>query len=363
VRAAVTRQFGQPLVIEDLTLAAPDDHEVRVRIAAVAICGSDIHAADGAWGGELPVVYGHEAAGIVTKLGSNVTSVAAGDHVVVSLLRTCGHCFYCVSGETIHCETSFPLDNESRLRDSEGRPVGQGIGVGAFAEEVVVHESQLAPIPRSIPFDAASLLACGVPTGYGAVTNTARVPAGASVAVVGVGGVGVNCLQGARAAGAKPVIAIDTNATKLVAAPRFGATHTIAAGPGLTGDVAAVTAGRGADFVFVAVGSPKAIEAAFELARPGGTLVVVGMSETGARAGFDMGYFAYTARRVVGSRMGSSNLARDTPLLAERYMGGELLLDELISGRFAVDNINEAIASTRQGDAMRNVIVFEGVSS
>ncbi len=361
VRAAVTRSFGHPLTVEPLTLDAPQAHEVRVQVAAVAICGSDVHAADGAWGGDLPAVYGHEAAGVVAELGPDASGVEVGDHVVVSLLRTCGVCFYCSRELTHHCEATFALNRGSRLRDDSGRPVVQGIGVAAFAEEVVVHESQLAPIPRSIPLDAASLLACGVPTGYGAVVNTAQVPTGASVAVVGVGGVGVNCLQGAKAAGAGPVLAIDTNEAKLAAAEQFGATHTVAAGPRLADDVAAGTGGRGADFVFVAVGSPRAIESGFELTRTGGTLVIVGMSESGAQAGFDMAYFAYTAKRVIGSRMGSTNVATDTPLLAQRYLDGELLLDELISRRFAFHEINEAVAAARRGDGLRNVVVFDGI--
>ncbi|NIS36954.1 MAG: zinc-binding dehydrogenase, partial [Actinobacteria bacterium] len=327
------------------------------------ICGSDVHAADGAWGGDLPAVYGHEAAGVVVELGNGVSGVDVGDHVVVSLLRTCGECFYCRQGQTHHCNAAFALDRRSRLRDGDGRPVVQGIGVAAFAEEVVVHESQLAPIARSIPLDAASLLACGVPTGYGAVVNTAQVPAGASVAVVGVGGVGVNCLQGAKAAGAGLVVAIDTNEARLAAAQHFGATHTAAAGPRLADDIAAVTGRRGADYVFVAVGNPQAMEAAFELARPGGTLVVVGMSESGAKAGFDMANFAYTAKRVIGSRMGSTNVARDMPLLTQRYLDGELLLDELISHRFTLDEINEAVAAARRGDGLRSVVVFEGVGT
>ncbi len=359
----MARAFGAPLSIEELHLSPPRSGEVQVRTAAVAVCGSDIHAIDGAWGGALPAVYGHEAAGVVVDVGSDVTAVAAGDAVVVALLRTCRTCFYCRGEQSHLCETTFALDTETRLHDANGAPVTQGIGVGAFAEEVVVHESQVSFIGDGIPLDAACLLACGVTTGYGAVANSARVPAGASVAVVGVGGVGVNCLQGARAAGAGPVIAVDVDDDKLAGAGRFGASHVVRAGEGdVVEDIAALTGGRGADYVFVAIGSTRAIEQALDLVRPGGTLIIVGMAATGDVAGFEMSSFAAMGKRILGSRMGSTDLARDLPVLTNAYAAGELLLDELISARYPLEEINEAIATARRPDTLRTVVTFEGVS-
>jgi S-(hydroxymethyl)glutathione dehydrogenase/alcohol dehydrogenase len=362
VKAAVVRAFGRPLEIEQVELAAPGPDEVKVRVASVAICGSDLHACDGAWGGVTPVVYGHEAAGIVSGLGAGVTAAAMGDHVVVTLLRTCGRCFYCRHEQTHLCEGSCALDAESRLRDAAGEPIAQGIYVGAFAEELVVHRSQVVGIDRSIPLDAASLLACGVPTGFGAVTQTAAVPAGSSVVVVGVGGVGISCVQGARAAGGAPIIALDLSEAKLDVAPRFGATHTLRAdAPNLIAAVAGLTEGRGADYVFVAAGSVAAIESSIDLVRPGGTLVVVGITAAGAQARFEMSEFASSGRRILGSKMGSTDAARDIPDLAGRYLAGTLELNALISGRFTLDNINDAMKLVRSGQALRNVIVFPGV--
>lgn len=330
-----------------------------MRIRAVAICGSDIHAGDGAWYGRLPVVNGHEAAGVVAEVGTGVTSVAPGDHVVVSILRTCGTCFYCSGEETHLCDGPFALDQETRLRDASGAPVAQGIRVGAFAEEVVVHESQVVLIPDEVPLDLGCLLACGVVTGYGAVVTTAAVPAGSSVVVVGSGGVGINCVQGARAAGAGPIIAVDVSDAKLDFARRLGATDALRADhPALAKEVRSLTEGRGADYVFVAVGKPSAVESGLALLRPGGTLVVVGMSKAGEHARIEMSEFAASSQRVLGSRMGSLHAARDVPRLADRYLAGDLMLEELISGRFGLDEINEAIDAARTGESMRNVVLF-----
>ncbi len=209
MKAAVCTEYGQPLVIEDLELDAPGPGEVRVGLAACAICHSDIHYIEGAWGGTVPVLCGHEAAGVVEELGAGVDSLAEGDHVVVTLIRSFGHCFHCAQGDPTQCETRFALDATSPLRRADGASVRQGLRTAAFAEQVVVHQSQLVAIPKSVPFEAAPLLACGVITGLGAVVNTAQVPSGSSVAVIGTGGVGLNSVQGAALSGANPIIAVD----------------------------------------------------------------------------------------------------------------------------------------------------------
>ncbi len=359
IRAAVCRAFGQPLVIEHLVVDSPQRGEVRVDIKTVAVCGSDVHAAAGAWEDKLPAVFGHEAAGVVAEVGEGVTSVEPGDHAVVSLLRACRRCFYCSRGSTHLCEFSWPLASQQRLHTADGEPVYQGIHVGAFAEAVVVHAEQCVPIPTSIPFDSGALLACGVVTGWGAVTNTAQIERESTVLVIGAGGVGLNSIQAAAAAGARVVLALDTAPEKLDAARRFGATHALAADASdVPGRVAELTDGRGADHAFITVGSPPAVERALELVRPAGTVVVVGIGPNDSYARLDLAGFASGERRILGSRMGSSDLSRDVPSLADRYERGELMLDELITGRYPLEKINEAIADLRDGSTLRNVVVF-----
>jgi Zn-dependent alcohol dehydrogenase len=360
VRAAVCRAFGQPLGIEELVLDPPRAREVKVRMAACAICHSDIAFADGAWGGELPAVYGHEAAGVVEELGSGVRTLAPGDRVVVSLLRACGRCFFCERDEAHLCEGDFPSDRETGLHTREGEPVHPAMHTGAFAEEVVVDESQLAVVPDSVSLEVASLLGCGVVTGVGAVVDRAAVPAGSSVVVIGTGGVGLNAVQGAVVCGAEPIVALDVAPAKREAALRFGATHALdPASENARAAVRELTGGRGADFVFVTVGRAAAIESGLGLVRRGGTLVVVGMPPSGERFGVVAVDLAYNDVRILGSKMGSARLALAVPRLVELYEQGRLRLDELITARYPLERINEAIADARNGDALRNVIVFE----
>jgi len=347
------------LVVEEVELDGPGRGEVRVRVAACAICHSDILAAEGAWGGSLPVLLGHEAAGVVEAVGAGVDRVAPGDHVVVTLIRSCGTCFFCARGERNLCEAAFPLDTRPVLRARDGTPIRQGIRTGAFAEQVVVDASQVVAIPRDVPLDSASLLACGVITGLGAVVNTAHVPPGSHVVTIGTGGVGLNCLQGAALREARTNIAVDLADEKLAVAPAFGATHTI--NPAKADARAAVrelTEGRGADYVFVAAGSARAVEQGIDLLRRGGTLVVVGMPPVGVKAALEVVDVADNAFRILGSKMGSTVIGRDVPALVERYREGRLKLDQLVSGRYPLERINEAIAEVKAGAALRNVIVF-----
>jgi Zn-dependent alcohol dehydrogenase len=359
MKAAVCYEFGKPMVVEELELDPPQAGEVRVKLAACAICHSDILYAEGAWGGEPPLVFGHEAAGIVEEVGSGVSKVAPGDHVVVSLLRSCGECFYCAQSDPNMCETSFPIDAQPRLHGKDGRAIGQGLKTGAFAEAVVVDDSQVVKVPEGMPLESAALLACGVITGLGAVVNTAKVPAGSSVVVIGTGGVGLNSVQGAALSGAHPVIAMDLSDHKLTVARDFGATHginpktqdAVEAVRGLTGE-------RGADYVFVTVGSTRAIEQGLALLRRAGTLVIVGMPPSGAMAEIEAVEFANQSQRILGSKMGSTLLAVDVPRLVALYEEGRLKLDELITGRYPLERINEAIADVGRDETLRNVIVF-----
>jgi len=360
MKAAVCREFGKPLTIEDVAVAVPNQGEVKVAVKACAICHSDIHFAEGAWGGKLPAVFGHEAAGVVEAVGAGVTSVAPGDHVVVTLVRSCGSCACCDQGYFGSCETLFPLDRKTPLTaSSDGSDMAHGLRTGAFAEQALVEASQVVAMPDDVPFDAASLLACGVITGFGAVINTAKVPAGASVVVIGTGGVGLNSVQGAALSGARAVIAIDLSDDKLKAAARFGATDGV--NPTTEDAVSAVrrlTGGRGADFVFVTVGAKAAVDQSFDLVARGGAVVLVGMPAVGVNAEFGILQLANDSKRILGSKMGAANIQRDIPNLISLYKQGRLKLDELITARYPLPEINEAIASVNRGEALRNVIMF-----
>src|SRR5688572_25594988 len=315
MKAAVCREFNKPLVVEEVFLRPPGPGEVRVAIKACAICHSDIFYLEGACGGELPAVYGHEAAGVVDGVGEGVHDVAVGDHVVVTLIRYCGRCPACAEGMPVLCEASFPLDGSGPLTGSDGKPIKQGMRTGAFAEQVVVDASQVVPISSDVPFASAALVACAVLTGVGAVRNTAAVAAGSSVAVIGAGGVGLNAIQAAALAGAHPVIAIDVVDTKLAAARQFGATEVInSRRENAQSRVRAATGGRGADYVFVTVGAPDVVEQGFGLIRRGGSLVLVGMPATGVTASFDPGSFANDGQRILGSKMGSARPQIDVPI-------------------------------------------------
>jgi Zn-dependent alcohol dehydrogenase len=359
MKAAICYAFGQPLVVEEVTLDPPGAGEVEVTVAACAICHSDLHWIRGHWGGATPLVAGHEAAGTVSAVGPGVSGVGPGDHVVVYLRRACGQCFYCQRGQPFLCEGKFRLDGESPLRNAGGARLVQGLRTAAFAERVLVHQSQVIKVPSDLPLDRACLLACGVATGVGAALNTVRVEAGSNVAVIGAGGVGLNTLQGCRLAGAGRLIALDVSDEKLAAARVFGATD----GVNVTRQAAveavlALTEGRGVDYAFVAVGSSKAIVQASRMTRRGGTTVIVGMPGNNDAEVTLNAHDLTESRRVVGSLMGSTTPWADIPRLAEQYRQGQLLLDELISQRYPLERINEAVEGLERGAARRNIIVF-----
>jgi Zn-dependent alcohol dehydrogenase len=362
LKAAVCYEFKKPLVVEEVNLDPPQKGEVKVRPAAVAICHSDVHLIRGEWvnwSADPPVVAGHEAAGVVEAVGEGVTLAAPGEPVVVSLMRSCGRCYYCATGAPYMCEGEFALAAEKRLHNKRGQPLNQGISTGAFAEYVVVDQSQVVRVPANMPLDRACLLACGVITGYGAVVNTAQVESGSSLVVIGTGGVGLNAVQGAALSGAYPIIAVDVLDKKLEAARSFGASYTFDARQAdLVAQVKALTSGRGADYAFVTVGSPDAVVQALGMVRRAGTVVVVGMPRVGAVAPLPMGPFVYDGKKVIGSNMGSTRLRVDIPRLVELYQAGRLKLDELITARYPLEQINEAIEAMERGEALRNVIVF-----
>ncbi len=359
MKAAVCREFGKPLVIEEVTLAKPQASEMRVKISATAICHSDISYADGAWGGTLPAIFGHESVGIVEEVGSGVTQVKVGDCVVVTLIRSCGHCRGCSRGMPVTCETTFPLDAKSPLTSKSGEPIVQAMRTGSFAEYVVVHESQVVVISKDIKAASASLLACGVITGFGAVTNTAKVEAGSHVVVIGAGGVGLNSVQGARVSGARSIVAVDLSDTKIEAAKTFGATHGINSGKqDVAKRVQEITDGRGAEYVFVTVGAKQAFDSSYALLAKSGTVVLVGMPANGVMSEIDPGTMAAYSQNILGSKMGSARIQVDIPNLISLYEQGRVKLDELVTKTYPLEEINEAIAAVKRGDALRNVIVF-----
>jgi S-(hydroxymethyl)glutathione dehydrogenase/alcohol dehydrogenase len=358
IRAAVCREFNAPLVIEEVELRAPQGREVEVDLEACAICHSDITFIDGGWGGTLPAIYGHEAAGRVSAVGPGVAGLSVGDPVVVTLIRACGHCPSCAGGAPVLCETPYDRDGASPLQARDGGPMHHGLACGAFAERVVVDQSQVALLPADMPMDAASLLACGVITGVGAAVNTAQVRPGQSVVVIGAGGVGLNTIQGAFLAGAARIIAVDTQPAKLEAARAFGATDGVLATDDKPWAKVIALTGRGADACFVCVGAARAYDAAPRYLKPGGRVYMVGMPHSGAMSSYEPVVVAALGQGMIGSKMGDTVLTRDIPWLVDLYRQGRLKLDELITGRWRLDQINEAIADTRSGAARRNVIVF-----
>ena len=353
IKAAVCREFGKPLVIEDIQLAAPSAGEVEVTLDACAICHSDITYADGAWGGTLPAVYGHEAAGEVTAVGTGVTGLKLGDKVVVTLIRACGQCPSCSQGKPVICSTG--RENNGPLSDANGEPLEQAMNSGAFAEKVVVDQSQIVVLPDDMPLDAASLLACGVITGVGAVVNSANLRAGQDVVVIGAGGVGLNAIQGAAIAGARRIVAVDMSEE---IAKSFGATDGVLATADQPWKAAKEAMGRGADAVIITVGAIPAYNDAPRYLAAGGNIIMVGMPHSGAVAEYEPVNFAAIGQGMIGSKMGDAVIKRDIPWMVDMYQQGRLKLDELISGRWSLDQINEAIADTKTGSAKRNVIMF-----
>ncbi|WP_153532293.1 zinc-binding dehydrogenase [Actinomadura macrotermitis] len=364
MRAALLREFGAPLQVTEVAVAAPAAGEVLVRIAASGVCGSDLKAIDGKSPvvTHLPCVLGHESAGVVEAVGPGVASVKPGDHVVIAMNGPCGRCRNCVRGRVHLCSGKARMtaimglmaDGSTRL-SAGGEVVRPYIGIGSFAEKTVVNEAMCVKVGPDAPLDLLALTACGVVTGVGAVLNTARVEPGASVLVVGCGGVGLNVIQGAVLAGATTIIAADVNEAKLELAERFGATHTVLADD-LPKQVGAIVRG-GADYAFDVTGVPEVLTKAFAATQPGGTTVMVGSPAAGQDLQIPPGQL-FGSRRLMGTQGGDANPARDLPLLADLYRRGRLDLAGLVSERVPLDQINEAVAHVRSGAVARSVVIF-----
>ena len=366
MKAAVVHEHNSPFVIEDVTLEEPGPGEVQVRLAASGVCHSDWHVMIGhLFRRPMPVVLGHEGAGVVEAVGSGVTRVGPGDHVILSWAPECGTCFYCLRDRPGLCETFLNprrngtmLDGTTRLRLGS-QTVHQFNTVSTFAEQTVVPQEACVPIRKDVSLKTASLIGCSVTTGVGATRNTVQIRPGDSVVVYGCGGVGLNLLQGAALHGAEPIIAVDQVAAKMDIAKAFGATHTVIAGDNTLEAIRDLTDGRGVDYVFEAIGIPEVQEEAYEAVRIGGTLVLVGVSPVGSSISLPSLMLTVHEKSVVGCFYGSSNPRRDFPLFVDLYLAGKLKLDELISREYALDEINAAFEHMLTGEAARGLIVFE----
>jgi S-(hydroxymethyl)glutathione dehydrogenase/alcohol dehydrogenase len=360
MKAAICYEFGKPLAIEDVEIGSPQKGQVKVRLAATAICHSDIHDMKGELPGALPFVGGHESAGYIQELGAGVAGLKVGDPVVVSLLTSCGHCFYCLTGMPHQCENWNPGKKCEHLHNKKGQVLVPKGGVGGFAEYVIVDDSQVAVIPTDMPIDRAALLACGVITGFGGVVNRAKVRPFESVVVIGTGGVGINAVQGAAYSGAYPIIAVDVLDNRLQTALKFGATHTV--NSKLEDPVEAVkklTSGRGTNYAFITVGNVSAIRQGFSMLSARGTAVIIGLPSFKDTLNLSPFEFIKPEKTLTGGFMGSANLKIDIPRLITLYKTGRLKLDELVTGRYPLEEINKAVESTEKGEGIRNVIIFK----
>jgi S-(hydroxymethyl)glutathione dehydrogenase / alcohol dehydrogenase len=359
MRAAVLHSIPGDLVIEDVAVDTPARREVRIRTAAAGLCHSDLHFLEGKYPYLTPVVMGHESAGVVEEVGEDVTYVKPGDHVITCLSVFCGHCEYCLSGRPSLCQAPERnrADHEGSRLSLNGAPVSQLINCGSFAEEMLVHENALVKIRDDMPLDRAALIGCGVTTGLGAVFRTARIEAGSTVAVIGCGGIGLNCVQGAAIAGASRIIAVDLNETKLKMAEQFGATDLVDAGAGDPITQVQALTGGGVEYSFEAIGLKQTAEQAFAMLRPGGTATVIGMIPFGVSIELN-GFEFLMEKKIQGSNMGSNRFRVDMPRYVDMYLDGRLKLDELVSARIGLDDVNDGFEAMKRGDIARSVIVF-----
>ncbi|MGH7781530.1 MAG: Zn-dependent alcohol dehydrogenase [Candidatus Binataceae bacterium] len=361
MKAAVFHGPKQPLSIEDIELDKPQDREVKIRTVASGVCHSDLHFVDGLYPYAAPAVLGHEAAGIVLEVGRQVTYVKPGDHVIACLSVYCGMCEQCMSGHPNRCSNKAATQRDPKDKprlSQKGKLMNQFLDVSSYCEQMLLHENAIVKIGDDIPLDRAALVGCGVTTGVGAVLNTAKVEPGSTVAVFGCGGVGLAAIQGARIAGARKIIAVDMFEGKLAMAKRLGATDTVDASSSDPVDEIRKLTGGGVDYAFEAIGLKKAAEQAFNALKPGGTATVIGMIPVGQKVELD-GYMFLTERKLQGSNMGSNRFRIDMPRYLDFYLQGRLNLDEMISRRGKLEDVNEAFRAMKAGEVARTVLMFE----
>jgi S-(hydroxymethyl)glutathione dehydrogenase/alcohol dehydrogenase len=360
MKAAVLREVGKPLQIEDVQIDKPGPREVLIRTAAAGVCHSDLHILEGSYPYPLPTVLGHESAGVVEQVGEHVHTVKPGDHVITCLSAFCGHCEYCLTGHMSLCvnpETRRDEKEPQRLQQGEAQ-MNQFLNLSSFAEQMLIHEHACVAIRPDMPLDRAALIGCSVTTGVGAVIHTSGVRPGETVAVIGCGGVGLSAINGAAIAGAGRIIAIDMSKSKDNLARHFGATDFICAADGdPVKQVQELTKG-GVQHAFEAIGLTKTAEQAFAMLRRGGTANIIGMIPVGEKISL-MGAAFLGERRIQGSMMGSNRFPVDMPRLVDFYMSGKLKLDDLVSRRIRLEQVNDAFEEMKRGEIARSVIMFD----
>jgi S-(hydroxymethyl)glutathione dehydrogenase/alcohol dehydrogenase len=359
MKAAIFRTVKQPLSIEEIDIDKPGPREVLVKTAACGVCHSDLHFVEGLYPYPTPVVLGHEPAGVVEAVGELVTYVRPGDHIIGCLSVFCGHCDFCLTGRPNLCanpETKRAPMEKPRLSQN-GEPIFQGLDLAGYAEYMLLHENALVKIRPDMPLDKAALIGCSVMTGVGAVLNTAKVPAGATVAVFGAGGIGLSAIQGARIAGARTIIAVDMVESKLATAKEMGATHIVdASSHDPVQAVKEITDG-GVEYSFEAIGLKVTAEQSFRALARGGVSTIIGMIPVGQKVEID-GYEFLSEKKMQGSLMGSNRFRVDMPHYIDLYLQGRLKLDEMISVRGKLEDVNEAFRAMKAGEVARTVLMF-----
>ena len=360
MKAAVLYEPNTPLVIEDVSLRKPQSREVLLRTAVAGLCHSDLHFIEGLYPHPLPVVLGHESAGIVEQVGDGVTYVKPGDHVITCLSVFCGTCENCTTGRPMICsntDVKMPPGEARRLEWDKPQRLHTGFNLSSFAEQMLVHENALVKIRKDMPFDRAALIGCGVITGFGAAVNTAGVRMGETVAVVGCGGVGMAAIEGAYVAGAGRIIAVDTNPSKLQLAAKLGATDLVNPHDGDPVERIMQMTGGGVHHAIECLGLKITAEQCFQMLAMGGTATIVGMVPFGEKIELH-GWDFLRERKIQGSSMGSNRFRVDMPRLIELYMQGRLHLDEWVSDRISLEEINDGFKAMKEGRVVRTVIDF-----
>ena len=360
MKAAVLREVNKPLEIEDVQHGDPGPREVLVRTVAAGVCHSDLHFHNGSYPIATPAILGHESAGVVEAVGSMVTYVKPGDHVITCLSAFCGHCEHCLTGHMSLCmEPELQRGPEEPPRLAKGdQTLTQFLNLSSFAEYMLVHEHAIAKIREDMPLDRAALIGCGVTTGVGSVIHTAGVEPGATVAVIGCGGVGLAAINGAAIAGAGRIIAVDQVPAKLDLAMKFGATDQVNASEVDPVQAVRELTGGGVHYAFEAIGLAKTAQQAFKMVRRGGTATVIGMIPVGTMVEVHGPEFL-AEKKLQGSNMGSNRFRVDMPRFVDFYLQGKLHLDDLISSRIRLEDVNDAFAQLETGEVARNVIMFE----
>lgn len=362
ITAAILWERGKPMTIEAAELDPPGPGEVLVEIKAAGVCHSDLHPARDEWPMRTPIVLGHEGSGIVREVGANVTRIKAGDHIVICWAPACGVCPACQQGRAVICDRLDKTTYRNKLASgalrlhARGQDLNHFLGTACFADYAVIAEEAAVVVDRALPFDALAMLGCAVVTGVGAVMTAAQVPPGARVAVIGAGGVGLNVIQGAMLSDAAQIVAVDRHAAPLALAQAFGATDVLLAPENTVDAIRAVTAGRGADFVFDTVGTPATLHDAIAAATKGGTVVLTGLSRIDAQASVQMFPFVMQEKRLIGSAYGSGRPTEDIVRLTQWFQDGRLKLRELVTRRYTLNQIEDALDALATSAGARGVI-------